>query len=169
MTEAQKGLRESNMSLCSARNYLLGFRRILVQKKRISAIQWKIGIPVYIILIWVSAWVVVYSFEELCKWMDYIWMGRTIRRCCSPAAPGRGIRGLFWAGLTEVLLGLCVQWGWWSLPTGVSRAVHKTGRPSGDLPWWTFSSIHWKVCTNSCSFTLCQHLRPSPGREHTIV
>ena len=28
MTEAQKGLRERNMSLYSVRNYLLGFRRI---------------------------------------------------------------------------------------------------------------------------------------------
>ena len=39
------------MSLYSVRNYLFGFRRIsgvniLVQKKRISAIWWKIGIPV---------------------------------------------------------------------------------------------------------------------------
>ena len=39
MTEAQKGLRERNMSLYSVRNYLLGFRRIsgvnlLVQKNR---------------------------------------------------------------------------------------------------------------------------------------
>ena len=50
MTEAQKGLRERNMSLYSVRNYLLRFRRISrvnisVQKKRISAIQQKIGIP----------------------------------------------------------------------------------------------------------------------------
>ena len=50
MTEAQKGLRERNMSLYSVRNYLLGFRQIsgvniLVQKKRISAVQRKIGIP----------------------------------------------------------------------------------------------------------------------------
>ena len=50
MTEAQKGLRERNMSLYSVRNYLLRFRRIsgvniLVQKKRISAVWRKIGIP----------------------------------------------------------------------------------------------------------------------------
>ena len=42
MTEAQKGLRERNMSLYSIRNYLLGFRRIsgvniLVQKTWVSA------------------------------------------------------------------------------------------------------------------------------------
>ena len=40
MTEAQKGLRERNMSLYSVRNYLLGFSRISgvnisVEKKRI--------------------------------------------------------------------------------------------------------------------------------------
>ena len=48
MTEAQKGLRERNMSLYSVRNYLLGFRQIsrvniLVQKKadfRHSAEDW---------------------------------------------------------------------------------------------------------------------------------
>ena len=47
MPEAQKGLRERNMSLYSVRNYLLGFRRIsgvniLVQKKdfRHSVEEW---------------------------------------------------------------------------------------------------------------------------------
>ena len=50
MTEAQKGLREKNMSLYSVSNYLHGFRRIsrvniLVQKKQISTIWRKIGIP----------------------------------------------------------------------------------------------------------------------------
>ena len=49
MTEAQKGLRERNMSLYSVRNYLLGFRRIKSKhvgaKKRISAIRRKTGIP----------------------------------------------------------------------------------------------------------------------------
>ena len=54
MTEAQKGLRERNMSLYSVRNYHLGFRRIsgvniLVQKKRISTVRWKIGIPVFLV------------------------------------------------------------------------------------------------------------------------
>ena len=41
MTEAQKGLRERNMSLCSVRNYLLGFRRI----SRVNLLVQKSGFP----------------------------------------------------------------------------------------------------------------------------